>query len=178
MRFLNWLFILIILVMLGLGFYFYFYEYLPLKKAFYDVENENKKLISISGYASDRSDKNFRKIVIQTDKIFKPGSDELTEDGKNYLNEIITEIKNRGYSEIRIESHTDSIPIQTNKNIYPTNWELAAHRATVIARHFISNGIEPNRISATSYSDTRPIATNSTNEGRIQNRRIEIIIFQ
>ncbi len=178
MRFLNWLFILIILLMLGFGFYFYFYEYLPLEKAFYDVEAENKKLISISGYASDRSNENFRKIVIQTDRIFKAGSDELTEDGKKYLNEIINEIKNKGYSEIRIESHTDSIPIQTNKHIYPTNWELAAHRATVIARYFISNGIEPNKISATSYGDTRPIASNSTNEGRVQNRRIEIIVFQ
>jgi chemotaxis protein MotB len=161
--------------MTGIGLYFYYYEYLPIKKAFYDVEKENKKLISISGYSTN---KNFTKIVIQTDKIFKPGSDELTEEGKNYLNEIIQEIKRKGYSEIKIESHTDSIPIQTNKHIYPTNWELAAHRATVIVRYFISNGIKEDKISATSYGDSKPIATNSTEEGRKQNRRIEILVFQ
>jgi len=175
MRFLNWFLILIILLFLGFGLYFYYYEYVPIKKAFFDVENENKKLIKISGYSNN---KNFTKIVIQTDKIFKPGSAELTDYGKNYLNEILKDIKNKGFSEIRIESHTDSIPIQTNKHIYPTNWELAAHRATVIVRYFISNGIPSDRISAVSYGDSRPITTNSTEDGRKQNRRIEILIFQ
>ncbi len=171
----NWLFILIILVMLGLGLYFYYYEYIPLEKAFYDVEKENKKLIRISGYSIN---KDFTKIVIQTDKIFKPGSDELTEDGKKYLIEVLEEIKRKGYSEIRIESHTDSIPIQTNKHIYPTNWELAAHRATVVVRYFISNGVKQDKIYAVSYGDTRPITSNSTEEGRRQNRRIEILVYQ
>ncbi|MEO0202791.1 MAG: OmpA family protein [candidate division WOR-3 bacterium] len=161
--------------MLGLGLYFYYYEYIPLEKAFYDVEKENKKLIHISGYSIN---KDFTKIVIQTDKIFKPGSDELTEDGKKYLIEILEEIKRKGYSEIRIESHTDSIPIQTNKHIYPTNWELAAHRATVVVRYFISNGVKQDKIYAVSYGDTRPITSNSTEEGRRQNRRIEILVYQ
>ncbi|MFZ8845841.1 MAG: OmpA/MotB family protein, partial [Candidatus Hydrothermia bacterium] len=127
MKFLNWFLFLLVLLMIGYGAYFYYYEYLPILKAFYDLENENKKLIKISGYSNNQ---NFTKIVIQTDKIFKPGSAELTNEGKNYLNEILEQIKSKGFSEIRIESHTDSIPIQTNKHIYPTNWELAAHRAT------------------------------------------------
>jgi len=174
MKFLNWFLFLLVLLMTGFGAYFYYYEYLPILKAFYDLENENKKLIKISGYSNNQ---NFTKIVIQTDKIFKPGSDELTDEGKNYLNEILEQIKSKGFSEIRIESHTDSIPIQTNKHIYPTNWELAAHRATAIVRFFISNGIEQNKIYAVSYGDSRPIASNSTEEGRKQNRRIEILVY-
>jgi chemotaxis protein MotB len=174
MKFLNWFLFLLVLLMTGFGAYFYYYEYLPILKAFYDLENENKKLIKISGYSNNQ---NFTKIVIQTDKIFKPGSDELTDEGKNYLNEILEQIKSKGFSEIRIESHTDSIPIQTNKHIYPTNWELAAHRATAIVQFFISNGIEQNKIYAVSYGDSRPIASNSTEEGRKQNRRIEILVY-
>jgi len=174
MKFLNWFLFLLVLLIIGFGAYFYYYEYLPILKAFYDLENENKKLIKISGYSNNQ---NFTKIVIQTDKIFKPGSDELTDEGKNYLNEILEQIKSKGFSEIRIESHTDSIPIQTNKHIYPTNWELAAHRATAIVQFFISNGIEQNKIYAVSYGDSRPIASNSTEEGRKQNRRIEILVY-
>jgi chemotaxis protein MotB len=174
MRFLNWFLFLLVLLMIGYGAYFYYYEYLPILKAFYDLENENKKLIKISGYSNNQ---NFTKIVIQTDKIFKPGSDELTNEGKNYLNEILEQIKSKGFSEIRIESHTDSIPIQTNKHIYPTNWELAAHRATAIVRFFISSGIEQNKIYAVSYGDSRPLTSNSTEEGRRQNRRIEILVY-
>ncbi|MCS7245387.1 MAG: OmpA family protein [candidate division WOR-3 bacterium] len=175
MRFFSWFLILIVLLLLGFNLYFYYFEYLPLKKAFFDVEEENKKLIKFSGYSNNE---NFTKVIIQTDRIFKPGSDELTEEGKRYLDDIIQKIKQKGYSKISVESHTDSIPIQTNKHIYPTNWELAAHRATVIVRYFINMGIEHDKIYAVSYGDTRPISSNSTEEGRKQNRRIEIVIFQ
>lgn len=175
MRFFSWFLLLVILLLIGFNWYFYFFEYLPLKKAFFDIEEENKKLIRFSGYSDE---KNFAKVIVQTDRIFKLGSDELTEEGKRYLDEIIKEIKQKGYSKISIESHTDSIPIQTNRHIYPTNWELAAHRATVIVRYFIDMGIESDKIYAVSYGDTRPIESNSTEEGRKQNRRIEIVIFQ
>ena len=182
MRLINWFFIFVILLIGGVGVYFYYNDYLPLKKAFVDLQEENLRLVKLVGGRSEQpknwEEKKVRKIVIQTDKIFKPGTDQLTTYGKKYLDELYAELEKSGFKELRIESHTDSIPVQTKRDKYPTNWELAAHRATEVVRYFISKGAPADRLVAVSYGDSRPIAPNSTKEGRKQNRRIEIIIVQ
>jgi chemotaxis protein MotB len=79
-------------------------------------------------------------------------------------------------NQIRIEGHTDNIPIQTAK--YPSNWELSTARATAIVRYFIDRfDFQPHRLSATGYAEFRPIATNQTSEGRLQNRRVDLVIL-
>lgn len=182
MRFINWFLIFLVLLLGGLGFYFYYNDYIPLKKAFLDLQEENLRLVKLAGGRSrmpdEQEEKKIRKIVIQTDRIFRPGTDQLTSYGKKYLDELYAELEKSGFKELRIESHTDSIPVQTKRDKYPTNWELAAHRATEVVRYFIGKGAPPDRLVAVSYGDSRPIASNSTREGRKQNRRIEIIIVQ
>ncbi len=77
---------------------------------------------------------------------------------------------------IRVEGHTDNVPMHTAK--YPSNWELSTARATNVVRFFISNvKISPNRLSASGYSEYYPIADNETSEGRSKNRRVDIVIL-
>ena len=80
---------------------------------------------------------------------------------------------------IRVEGHTDNVPIVSSlKKVYPTNWELGAARATTVVRFFQEKtGIDPLRLSAVSYGQYRPVASNKTGAGRAQNRRIEIILI-
>ncbi len=178
MKFSSWLSILFIVGMLFVGGYFYFDEYLPLKKAFAELQEENLKLVKLAN--PKHTDVGTRKdrIVIYTDTIFRPGTAELTEKGKRYLDYIVEDLKRKSFMEIRVESYTDSTPVKTNRDKFPTNWELAAHRATAVVRYFIEKGIPKDKLSAVSYGDTRPIASNSTPEGRKQNRRIEIVIIR
>lgn len=75
---------------------------------------------------------------------------------------------------VRVIGHTDNIPINTGQ--YPSNWELGASRACAIVRYYVRQGFDAGRFVCTSYGDTQPIATNDTEEGRLQNRRVNFLI--
>lgn len=76
---------------------------------------------------------------------------------------------------IRVEGHTDNIPINTRQ--FPSNWELSSARATAVVR-FLSKqaGVPEHRMSAVAYADHKPVASNGTWAGRKRNRRVDIII--
>jgi chemotaxis protein MotB len=77
---------------------------------------------------------------------------------------------------IRIEGHTDSVPINTF--LFPSNWELSTARATTIVRYFLAHyNFDPSRLSAAGFAEYRPIAPNHTPEGRMQNRRVDIVVL-
>jgi len=77
---------------------------------------------------------------------------------------------------IRIEGHTDSVPINTF--LFPSNWELSTARATTIVRYLLSqHNFDPSKLSATGYAEYRPIAPNNRPEGRMQNRRVDVVIL-
>lgn len=75
---------------------------------------------------------------------------------------------------ITIEGHTDNVPISTPQ--FPSNWELSAMRATTVLRLFNDGGVGAERLTAIGYGETRPIETNTTQEGRARNRRVSILI--
>ena len=78
--------------------------------------------------------------------------------------------------DLRIEGHTDNIPIHTAE--FDSNWELSSVRATRIARLFLElDTIEPERISAAGYAEFHPVASNDTAEGRAQNRRVDLVVL-
>ena len=77
---------------------------------------------------------------------------------------------------IRIEGHTDNVPINTVQ--FPSNWELSTARATTIIRYFLTNfQFDPQKLSAAGYGEYRPVAANDTPEGRDQNRRVDVVIL-
>jgi len=110
--------------------------------------------------------------------LFDSGSAEIKGGGKKILDrvaEILKKVKDR---QIRIEGHTDNVPIGPKiAKEYPTNWELSTARATNVVRYLAEKrGIEPKFLGAVGYAQYKPIDTNDTEEGRSINRRIEIIL--
>jgi chemotaxis protein MotB len=78
--------------------------------------------------------------------------------------------------DLRIEGHTDNIPIHNDE--FDSNWELSSARATRIARVFLDlKAIPPERISAAGYSEFHPVAGNDTAEGRAENRRVDLVVL-
>lgn len=110
--------------------------------------------------------------------LFDSGSAEIKEDAEPVLLKISEILKKFPEKHISIEGHTDNLAIgEILKEKYPTNWELAAMRAVNVTRFLQDSGnIEPSRLSASSYSQYRPIASNKTPKGRKKNRRIEILL--
>lgn len=79
--------------------------------------------------------------------------------------------------EIRVAGHTDNLPI--DNEYFKSNWELSGGRAGSVTRELLRSGrLEKGRFVITGYADTKPIADNSTLEGRATNRRVEVIIVQ
>jgi chemotaxis protein MotB len=78
---------------------------------------------------------------------------------------------------LRIEGHTDNIPIHTAQ--FASNWELSTARSTAIARLLLDRGpINPVNLSAAGYAEFHPVASNATEDGRMQNRRVDIILLR
>jgi chemotaxis protein MotB len=93
-----------------------------------------------------------------------------------FMLHIIAESLEKIPNHIRIEGHTDSVPICTAR--FPSNWELSTARATSIVHYLLTtHRFEPTRLSAAGYGEFRPIASNNSSEGRSQNRRVDIVIL-
>lgn len=76
---------------------------------------------------------------------------------------------------LRIEGHTDNIPINTST--FPSNWELSAARAGSVVHLFQRSGIPPARLAVIGYGEYRPLGSNDTAEGRDTNRRVVVVIL-
>ncbi len=78
--------------------------------------------------------------------------------------------------DLRIEGHTDNIPIHNAE--FDSNWELSSARATRIARLFLEmKAMPPDRISAAGYAEFHPVADNGTAAGRAENRRVDLVVM-
>jgi len=111
--------------------------------------------------------------------LFNSGQALVKPEGLNVLKNVSDVLKNVDDKQIRIEGHTDNVPIGVKiKDKFPTNWELSTARATNVVRYFIEKGgVNRENLEAVGYADTRPVASNETDEGRTANRRIEIALF-
>ena len=117
--------------------------------------------------------------VIFIDKIlFDSGSVEINPGGKELLRIMAGSLKEAKDHEIVVEGHTDNVPLSAAlRKRFPSNWELSTARAAAVARFLQrEGGIRPERLSVRGYSFYRPVASNKAEEGRHQNRRIEIIL--
>jgi chemotaxis protein MotB len=114
------------------------------------------------------------RLILQEKILFPSGSAEIKPETYPILDKLYEILKDLP-NPVEVEGHTDSIPISTEK--FPSNWELSTARASSIVRYFIAKGINPERLKASGYADTKPIASNATPEGRAQNRRVEIVIL-
>ena len=77
---------------------------------------------------------------------------------------------------VRVEGHTDNIPIKNE--YFNSNWQLSSIRASNVVEFFIEKGnISPDRLSAVGYGEYRPISDNNSEDGRSKNRRVDILIL-
>ena len=110
---------------------------------------------------------------ISSEILFGSGRAELEDAGLDVIDRLVPTLAAGGHR-IIVEGHTDNLPIQTER--FPSNWELAASRASSVVRYLQLAGIESTRLSATGYADTRPLADNGDEQGRASNRRVELIM--
>ncbi|UCE54234.1 MAG: OmpA family protein, partial [Desulfobacterales bacterium] len=116
--------------------------------------------------------------VTFVDKIlFNSGSAKINKEGKDLLLKLSESFKYNNQN-IIVEGHTDNVQIGPElRGKYPTNWELSSARSAAVVRYLTYKaGVEPERFVASGYSFYKPVASNSTEDGRHQNRRIEIIL--
>ncbi len=113
-------------------------------------------------------------VQIGTDILFPSGSAELSKEGQAALPKVGSVLAQLKDNEYQVEGHTDNVPIKTSR--YPSNWELAAARSITVARALTAAGVGADHISAASYAEYKPAATNETPEGKQSNRRIEIVV--
>jgi chemotaxis protein MotB len=105
---------------------------------------------------------------------FASGSADVRSESLDVLKAVASALPDQP---MRIEGHTDNIPIHTAQ--FATNWELSTARAASITRLLIAQrAANPRQISAAGYAEFRPVADNSTEQGRAQNRRVDIILLQ
>ena len=113
-------------------------------------------------------------IEIKNSILFNSGSANLKTNVIPLLNNLASILSNFPNS-IKIEGYTDTDKIDTDK--YPSNWELSSARAASIVRVFELSNILPERMSVVGYGETRPVADNSTPEGKEKNRRVVIMVM-
>ena len=111
--------------------------------------------------------------------LFDSGEAELKSGGEEVLRKVAAVLAQHPNVKLHVIGHTDNVPIRAGaRNRFPSNWELSTARATSAVR-FLSEkaGIEPRRLGAVGYGEFRPVADNTTAEGRARNRRIAITIL-
>lgn len=110
--------------------------------------------------------------------LFDSGKADIKPSGTKVLHRVGDILKGVKDKAIRVEGYTDNLPISSRlRDKFPTNWELSTARAVNVV-HFLQDkvGIPGDRLSACGYGPYRPVADNSTPQGRAQNRRIQIVL--
>lgn len=103
---------------------------------------------------------------------FESASAEIREEDKNEINSLLEKLKTDAKMKIEIGAHTDDVGSATY------NQQLSLNRAQSVRKYLIQKGISKDRIKAKGYGENKPIADNSTEQGKAQNRRVEISIIQ
>ena len=111
--------------------------------------------------------------------LFDSGRADIKPAGLKVLKQVSDVLNKITDKQIRIEGHTDNVPISTKlQDKFKTNWELSTARATTVVRYLIDQGgVQPQSLSAVGYADTHPIESNDSEQGRSSNRRIEIVLY-
>jgi len=103
---------------------------------------------------------------------FDSGSAEVRPEALAVLDRIAAALPASG---LRVEGHTDNVPIATAQ--YASNWELSSARASTIARLLLKHGnVKAQKLSVAGYAEFHPVADNATAEGRSKNRRVDVVV--
>jgi chemotaxis protein MotB len=106
---------------------------------------------------------------------FAPGEANLREDALPLIDALADALRDEA-APLRIEGHTDSTPISNAR--FASNWDLSAARASAVLARLAARGLPAQRLSVAGFADQRPVADNSTEEGRAQNRRVDVVVLK
>ena len=123
------------------------------------------------------------RFVFQSEVLFSKGSDQLENEGQKQIQQlagtlraIMVKIPKNIDWILRVDGHTDQIPIRTTR--FPSNWELSTARAISVVKFLVQRGISPTNLAATGFGEFQPIDPRDTEEAYIRNRRIELKLTQ
>lgn len=114
-------------------------------------------------------------VVTVLDRIlFDSGRAELKPESEEVLTKVADTLATQDHK-IFVEGHTDNVPIRYSN--WRSNWELSTARALEVLHFFTDiRGIAPEKLAASGYAEYQPVESNDTAEGRLKNRRVEIVI--
>ena len=113
-------------------------------------------------------------ITLDNELLFELGKADINPQGASILDHVGAALQKVDWP-LRVEGHTDSLPINTPQ--FPSNWELSTARAVKVVKYFSTHGtIDAHRLSAVGYGAAKPRAANDTPINRARNRRVEIVV--
>lgn len=128
-------------------------------------------------FALYQQDRGITIAELPADRLFEPASANLKDTGKELLDSVaVLVIRDFPTHLLRIEGHADNSPLGPSLvELYGSNWGLSTARAASVIDYLVeTHALEPSRMAAVGYGSTRPIASNDTQAGRRQNRRVRV----
>lgn len=148
------------------------------RQEFEEIKKQIEEFLITKGmYDKVAVDRQERGLVVSLKEggFFESGSADVKPEANKVLEELAKKILSYR-NPVRIEGHTDNVPIHSRT--FPTNWELSSARATNVVRLLTDRyRIPAGKLSATGYGDSRPKTPNDTPAGRARNRRVDIVIL-
>jgi chemotaxis protein MotB len=115
-------------------------------------------------------------LSLRESALFPPGQDTFNPEAVPILGKVAEALRKLPSQPVRLEGHTDNVPIETER--FPSNWELSAARANAVLDLLCQSlGLDPRRFAVAGYADFHPVAHNDTPEGRAHNRRVDIVVL-
>ena len=118
-------------------------------------------------------------VMLPSSILFNSGQTKLKKAAKSSLAKVCNVLKNDfPDATIRIEGHTDSDPLKRTKDVYKSNWELSALRATNVLHYLVDScRLDPKKLYIAGFGKHQPVASNKSKGGKKKNRRVEIVIL-
>ncbi len=138
-----------------------------------EVSNAVNDLID-QGLININNNDNWLEIEIKSSILFASGGARLSEKAEDVLASLAAIIKIYP-NQIQVEGYTDNIPINTPN--FPSNWELSSSRAASVVHLFENEGVNPTHMQAIGFGEYKPKASNVTEKGRIENRRVVLVVL-
>ena len=119
-----------------------------------------------------------QKWVVAGDVLFPEGGYQLSASGKQALNQYVPRLQSLENAKVVVYGYTDNLPVgpPLQRAGIANNIDLSSRRADNVVAYLTSQGVNPNIISAKGFGDTHPVVSNDTPDGRVKNRRIEIVL--
>jgi chemotaxis protein MotB len=118
------------------------------------------------------------KVTLKDEILFPEGGWRITERAKQTLGKLVPTLAGLQQTKVVVDGYTDNLPIgpELRRDGIASNFDLSSRRADTVVNYLASQGVNPALLSAQGFGDTRPVASNDTEEGRAKNRRIEVTL--